>query len=194
MVTIVGRSGRGSTSHIEDFIQFLIADEFLRRRKALLDLETLLREDHRRVGEAAVLEARRAGELVPAGIDAAPVGLGGELSGDVAGAHAQLQHDRRVACLRQLKAFLDGVDDRGQVWPRIEQPHRAFHGVGVGALLDHARAFAVVLAQDDERAANDAGRSQVRQRIGRHIGADDRLPGHGAAQRIVNRGAQHGGG
>ena len=60
------------------------------------------------------------------------------------------------------------------------------------ALLDNAGAFAVVLADDDQRAADHAGRRQIRQRVCRHIGADDGLPGHDAAQRIVDAGAKHG--
>ena len=100
----------------------------------------------------------------------------------------------RVARLRQLEALLHHAHDGRQIRPRIEQPHRRFHRIGIGALLDHARALAVVLAEDDQRAADHARRGEVRQRVGRHIGADDRLPGHGAAQRIVDRGAQHGGG
>ena len=126
--------------------------------------------------------------------DAAAVVLGGELAGDVAGADAQLQHHRRVARLRQLEALLDHAHDGRQVRPRIEQPHRGLHRIGVGALLDDARALAVVLAEDDQRAADDAGRGEVGERVGRHVGADDRLPGHRAAQRIVDRGAEHRGG
>ena len=69
-----------------------------------------------------------------------------------------------------------------------------FMRIGMGALLDDAGALAVVLAEDDQRAADHARRGQVGQRVGRDVGADDRLPGDRAAQRIVDRGAQHGGG
>ena len=69
-----------------------------------------------------------------------------------------------------------------------------FMRIGVRALLDDARAFAVILADDDHRAAHHAGRGEVGQRVGRDIGADDRLPGHRAAHRIIDRGAEHGGG
>src|SRR3990167_4092424 len=44
----------------------------------------------------------------------------------------------------------------------------------------------------DQGATQHAGGRQVGQRVGRHIGAYDRLPGHRAAQRVVDRGAQHG--
>ncbi len=81
----------------------------------------------------------------------------------------------------------------GKIRAGIEQPHRGLQGVGIGALLDDARALAVVLAEDDHRAADHARGGEVRERIGRHVGADDRFPGHRAAQRIVDRGAQHGG-
>ena len=176
----------------DHLVEFLIADEFLRRRQALLDLEPLLGEDHRRMGEAAIFETRRTGEAMLAAIGAALVVLGEKFAGDVAGAHAQIEHHRRVARLGQLETFFDHVDDGRQIGPRVEQPDRGFHGVGVGTLLDDAGAFAKILAEHDQRAADDAGRRQVRQRIGRHIGADDGFPGHRAAQRIIDRGAEHG--
>ena len=177
----------------DHLVELLLADELLRRRQALFDLEPLLGEDHRRVGEAAVFETRRAGEAMLAAIGAALVVLGDELAGDVAGAHAQIEHHRRMARLGQLKGFFDHVDDGRQIRPRVEQPDRGFHGVGVGALLDDAGALAKILAEHDQRAADHAGRRQVRQRVGRHIGADDGLPRHGAAQRIIDRSAEHGG-
>ena len=81
-----------------------------------------------------------------------------------------------------------------QVRPRVEQAHGRLQRIGVGALLDDRRAFAVVLAHDDQRAAHDAGRGEVRKRVGGHVGADDRLPGDRAAQRVVDRCAEHCGG
>ncbi len=165
----------------EGLVELVLADEFARGRQALFDLQLLLREDHRRMRQPAVFEARRAGELVEAGDRALAVILGGEFAGGVAGADAQLQHDRRVACLRQLEALLHGAHDRRQVGTRVEQPHRGFQRIGIGALLDDAGALAVILAQDDHGAADDAGRGQVGERVGRHIGADDRFPGHRAA-------------
>ena len=166
----------------------------LRRRQALLDLAPLLREDHRRMRELAVVEARRSGDAVLARMDGAPIGLGGELTGDVTGAHPQLHHHRRVARLRELEALLHHAHHGRQIGTRVDQPDRGFHRVGIRALLDDARAFAVVLAQDDHHPADHARGGEVRQRVGGHVGADDRLPGHRAAQRIVDRGAQHGGG
>ncbi len=142
----------------------------------------------------AVLEARRAGNAVDAGKAGAEIGLGLELAGDMTGADAQLHHHGRMARLRELEAFLDHAHDGGKVGARIEQPHRRLHRIGVGALLDHARALAVILAQDDHHAADDAGRGEVRERVGRDVGADDRFPGHRAAQRVVDGGAEHGGG
>ncbi len=176
----------------DHLVELALADELLRGRQPLLDLEPLLRENDGRMRKPAVLEARRTGDAVLAGKRGAAVVLGLELAGDVAGADAQLHHDRRVARFRQLEALLDHAHDGRQIRPRIEQPHRRFHRIGVGALLDHARAFAVVLAEDDHDPADDAGGGEVGQRVGRHIGADDRFPGHRAAQRIVDRGAEHG--
>ena len=166
----------------------------LRGRKPLFDLEPLLRIDDGRMRQPAIVEARRTGEAVLAGKGGAAVGLGLELAGDVTGADAQLHHHRRVARLGKLEALFDHAHDGRQIRARVHEPHRRFHGIGVGALLDHARALAVVLAEDDHDAADDAGGGEVRQRVGRHVGADDRFPGHRAAQRIVDGGAQHGGG
>ena len=175
----------------DQLVELVLADECCAAGRRSSTLQPLLREDDRRMRELAIVEARRTGDAVLARIGGAPVVLGGELAGDVAGADAQLHHHRRVARLRQLEALLDHAHDGRQVGARIEQPHRGFHRVGIGALLDHARALAVVLAEDDHHAADHAGRGEVRQRVGRHVGADDRLPGHRAAQRIVDRGAQH---
>ena len=87
--------------------------------------------------------------------------------------------------------MLDEPHHRRKVGPRIEQQQRGFERIGVGAFLDHAGALAVVLADDDQRAADHARRGQVRQRVGRHVGADDALPRDRAAQRVVDRGAEH---
>ena len=52
-------------------VELVLADEVARRRQALLDLQLLLAEGHRRMRQPAVVEARRAGELVEPGDDAA---------------------------------------------------------------------------------------------------------------------------
>ena len=163
----------------------------MRRRQAFLDLEPLLGEDRRRMGEAAIFEARRTGEAMLAAIGAALIVLGQKFAGDVAGAHAQIEHYRRVARLGQIETFFDHVDDGRQIGPRVKQPDRGFHGVGIRTLLDDAGAFAKIFAEHDQRAADDTGRRQVRQRIGRHIGADDGFPRYRTAQRIIDRGAEH---
>jgi hypothetical protein len=111
------------------------------------------------------------------------VGLRGEFAVDVAGADAQLEHHRRAARLGEREAMLDRGDDRLQVRARVEQPQLRLHREGVGALLHDAGALAVVLADDHQRAALHPTRRQVRQRVGGDVGADRRLPGHGAAQR-----------
>ena len=122
------------------------------------------------------------------------LGARGEAAVHVAGADAQLEHHRRVRRLRQLEALLDHVDDRRQVGPRIEQPHLRLHRERVRALLHDAGALAVVFADDQHRAAGDAARGQVGQRIGRDVGADRGLERDRTAQRIVDRGGQRGGG
>ena len=60
--------------------------------------------------------------------------------------------------------------------------------------MHDAGALAVIFTHHDQHPAAHAGRCEVGQRIGRHVGADDGLPGHGAAQRVVDGGAQHRGG
>ena len=62
------------------------------------------------------------------------------------------------------------------------------------ALLDHAGALAVVFADDDQRAAHDAGGRQVRQRVGGDVRSDNGFPCDAATHRIHDRGSQHGGG
>src|SRR6516162_3590907 len=146
----------------DHLVELARADELLRGRKALLDLEPLLRIDDGRMRQPAIVEARRPGEAVLAGKGRAAVGLGLELAGDVTGADAQLHHHRSVACLGKLEAILDQARDGRQIRTRVDEPHRRFHGVGLGALLDHARALAVVLAEDDHDAADDAGGGEVR--------------------------------
>ena len=181
-----------STSPADHLVELVLANELLRRRQALLDFQPLLGEDGGRMRQTAVFEARRPVEPMPAAIGAAFIVLGDELAGDVAGAHPQVEHHRRVARLGKLKSLFDHAHDGRQIGPRIEQPDRGFHGIGVGAFLDDARALAVILAEHDQRAADDAGRGEIRQRVGGDIGADDRFPGHRAAQRIIDRGAEHG--
>ena len=55
------------------------------------------------------------------------------------------------------------------------------------ALLHDGAAFAVILADHDQRAAGHAARGEVRQRIGSDIGAGGGFPRRRAAQRIVHR-------
>jgi hypothetical protein len=144
------------------------------------------------MGEPSVFEARRPLEPALPAIDAALVVLGGEFAGDMTGAHAQIEHDRRVACLGELKSLFHHMHDGRQIGPRIEQPNRRFHRIGIGTLLDDARAFAVILAEHDQCATDDARRGEVRQGISRDIGADDRFPRHRSAQRIIDRRPEHG--
>jgi hypothetical protein len=98
---------------------------------------------------------------------------------------------RGVARLRQFKTLLDDAHDARQVRARIEQPDRGFQRISMRALLDHRAAFAIILADDDHGATHHAGRGQIGQRVGGDIGADNRLPGHRAADRVVDRGAEH---
>jgi len=82
--------------------------------------------------------------------------------------------------------------DRRQVRARVEQPDLRLHREGVAALLHDRGAFAVVFADDDERAAGDAARGEVGERVGGDVGAYRRLEGGGAAQRVIDRGRERG--
>ena len=119
---------------------------------------------------------------------------GGEAAVHVAGADAHFEHHRRVGGLGELETLLHRVDDAGQVRARIEQPDLRLHRERVHALLHDRGAFAIVLADDDHRAAGDAAGGEIGERVGRHIDADDRFERHGAAQRIVHRGRERRGG
>ena len=144
------------------------------------------------MGEPVVDEfLGRAVQLFPGGHCRGQVLLGGERSPHVAGADAQLHHHRGVRFFRQLEAALDHLDDGGKVRPRVEQPHQRLEREGVASLLRHHAALAVVLAEHDQGAAHHAGARQVGERVCGDVGADDRLPGHGAARRVVDRGAEH---
>ena len=81
----------------------------------------------------------------------------------------------------------------GRFGARVEQPDLALHGEGVAALLHDGGALAVVFADDDQRAAGDAARGEIGQRIRGDIGADRRFEGRRAADRIMHRRRQHGG-
>ncbi len=107
------------------------------------------------------------------------------------GADAQLEHHRRARDLGELEGLLDHLDDLRQVGPRVEEPDLRLHGEGVASLLDDRGAFAVVLAQDDQRAALDAGGGEVGERIRGDIGAHGGLEGHRAAHRVVDGSAEH---
>jgi hypothetical protein len=134
----------------------LLANEFLRRPQALFDFQSFLREGRRRMGKPPIVEPDRSAEPVVRVVKPGFVVFGDELAGEVTGAHAQVEHDRRVAGLRQFEAFFHHTHDDRQIGPRIEQPDRRLHRVGIGAFLDDARAFAVVLAEHDQGAADNA--------------------------------------
>ena len=176
---------------IEDLVQPMLADIGQGGGKPLFQFKFFLREGDRRVGQAGIVEGRRLGQAGMGADLGRDVVLRRERPLDMAGPHPQLQHYRGVRGLRQREGMLDYLGDAGQVRTRVQQPDSGLHGDREAALLDHAGALAVVLADHDQRAADDARRGQVRQPVGRHIGADDRLPGHRPAQRIVDRRAQH---
>ena len=176
----------------QDVVQLVFDDVAARRGQALLALELLVAEGHRRVRQATVVEAGRLGQQGARGQCRRDVVLADEAAAHMAGADAQGQHRGHVAGLGQAEGLLDHLHHHCQVGPRVQQQHRRLQRVGVGAFLDDGSAVAVVLADNDERTTDDAGRRQVGQGVRRDIGADDGLPGHRAAQRVVDGRTQHG--
>ena len=187
---------RGPDTALHDQAQFLVParhqlvqavldDVAARGGDALLHLQLFLAEGDRRVRQAHVVEARGVAHQRAGADGRRPVVLGREAAAHVAGADAQFQQHGHVGGFGQAEALLHHLHQPGQVWARVQQAHAALERIGVGALLDHRGALAVVLAHHDERAAHHAGRRQVGQRVRRHVGADDGLPGHRAAQRVM---------
>ena len=169
----------------KEFVELALLDEFDGGRPALLDLLALVqirrRRQHDPLGVAARLLqgfAQRKARLF--------VVLGDETAVDVAGADAHFEHDRRMRHFRKLKAVFHRLDDRRQIGPWIEEPHLRFHGERMRAFLHDRGAFAVVLTDDDQRAAGNAAGREIGDGIGRDIDADRSLEGDRAADRIVH--------
>ena len=178
---------------VEHLVELVLGDELQGRRHAVLDLVFLLRIGRGRQADPAVVEVGVLDQGV-ARDERRLVVLGGEAAVHVAGADAELHHDRRVGDLGEVVGLLHQIDDQGQVGARVEQPHLRLHREGVAALLNDAGALAIVLAEDDQDAALDAGGGEVGERVGGDIGADRRFPHRRAAHGIVDRGAAQGGG
>ena len=178
---------------VEELVEPVLLDEADRGRPALLDFFLLVQVARRRQHDAVGI-THGVFERVFERESRARVVAGREAAVDMAGADAKLQHHRTVGRLRQLEALLDRAHDRGQVRARVEQPDLRFHREGMAALLHDRGALAIIFADDDERAAGDAARCQIGERVGGDIGAYRRLEGGGAAQRIIDRGRERGGG
>ena len=178
---------------VDELIQFALPDEAHRGRPAPLRLFLFLRVGMGRQDDARSIAPWRV-QRVACGERRPPVIAGNEAAVEVAGADAQHQHHRRIAGLGQFEALLDRVDDAVEPRLGVEQPQLRLHREGVGALLHDAGAFAVILAENDERAALDACRGEVAQRVAGHVGAHRRFPSDRAPQRVVDRSRQSGGG
>ena len=165
----------------EEFVQLPLLNEFLRGRPAFLHFFLLVQEAARRQHDPAHV-ARRMFDRVRKSELRTHVVLGDKSSVHVAGADAQFQHHRSIRRFRKLERLFDGLHDRRKIRPRIEQPHLRFHGERVRALLHDAGAFAVILADDDQRAAGNSAGSQIRQRVARHVGSHCGFERHRSAQ------------
>ena len=173
----------------ETLVQPTLADEFHRRRPALRDLLLFVQIGGGRQHDAVQVALRVLQRLRQAHLRALVVARL-EAAVHVAGAYAHLKHDRRIGDFRKLEPVAHRLHDRFEVRARVEQPHLALHGEGVAPLLHDRRAFAVILAQDDERAAFHAAGCEIGERVGCDVDADRRLEGHGAADRVVDRGCE----
>ena len=177
-----------------EFVETLARDELTRQGQAAVHLVAFLQEGDGGMGQPRIVEWCGFGEFLARRFRSGDVILGLETAEDMTGADAQLHHHGGIAGLGQLKAFLDHLHDLGQIGARIEQPDRGFQRKGMAAFLDDAGPFAVIFAHHDQRAADHTGRGEVRQRISRHIGADDGFPCDTAPKRVLHRCRQHGGG
>jgi hypothetical protein len=97
---------------VEGLVEPVLGDVALRRRDALLDLELLVAEGHRRVRQPHVVEAGRLGDQRARGKARRHVVARLEGAAHVAGADAQLHHGRHVAGLAEREGVLDQVDHR----------------------------------------------------------------------------------
>ena len=173
----------------EKFVEFAFLDKFDRRRPALLDFLALVQIRGRRQHDAFGIAARifqrfaqREARLL--------VVLGDEAAVDVTGADTDFEHHRRVRDFGKFEAVFNRPDDGRQVRARVEQPDLRFHRERMRALLHDRGAFAVILADDDERAAGDAAGGKIGDGVGGHVDADRRLERHRAADRIMHRGGK----
>ena len=119
---------------------------------------------------------------------------GYELAGDMAGPDARVSMHRGVGGLGQREAVAHRLNDRRQVWAGVEQPELRFHREGMGAFLHDRGAFAVVLADDHQRAAGDAGGGEIGQRVGGDVDPHRALERHRPPDRVMDRRGQHRGG
>ena len=151
-----------------EFVEPVLHDVAPRGRNALLALELFVAERHRRMREPHVVEARRLFHQCPRRQLAAPRcpctrscrargRRGCAVPGWPACSTLRTGESRARPC-----ATMSPRSGRGSSSSIVR-----LQRIGVGALLDHAGAFAVVLADHDQRAALDAGRRKVRQRVGR---------------------------
>src|SRR5439155_1575498 len=106
------------------------------------------------------------------------------------GADADREEHRLVARLREPVPLAHEAGEGVEAVARIEERDGRLERGGMRALLQDRGALAVILADHDHRAADDAGRRDVRERVGRHVRTDDGFPGNGAAHRIVDRRAE----
>jgi hypothetical protein len=195
--------GRGEAALEDDAEPLLLAGDHLveaalddvapGRGQPPLELLRLLGVGGRRVAQAAVVE----GVALERGVHRD--GRADIVAADEAPAHVrrpdpQADDGRKIGGLGHAEALLHHAREVLERRARVDEHQRRLEREGVRALLDDAGPRAVVLAHHDQGAADDAGRGEVRQRVGGHVGAHDGLPGHRAPHRVVDGGAEERGG
>jgi hypothetical protein len=182
---------RSSCFPRQQFVEAVLDDVAARRRNAVLVLQLLMPEGDGRVRQPRIVKGGRLHHQRARGDGGRTVVARPEAATHMAGADAQFHQCGHVARFTERKAMLDQVHHAAEIGARVQQNHAGLERVGMRAFLDHAGPLAIVLAHHHQHAALHTRRRQVAQGVGRHVGADDRLPCHRAAQRVVDGRAEH---
>ena len=174
-------------------VQPALGDVAARGRQSLLELLRLHRVGERRQVDALDAEAR-VSERRQHADGRAHVVAARQLPAHVTGADADAEEDRLVARFGETEPLFDEPRERRQAVLRIDERNARLQRRGVRPFLEDAGALTIILADDDQRATDDACGRDVRKRIGGDVGADHRLPGDGAPHRIVDGRSEERGG
>src|SRR2546426_676284 len=153
-------------------VEPVLDDVTLRRRQPLLELLRLHLVGERWQVDALEAEARLTERREHADLRSRVVPAA-ERAAHVAGADADREEDGLVARLGEAEALFHEARERLEAVARVEQRKRRLQRGRVCALLEDRGALAVVLADHDDRAADDAGGGDVRERVGGDVIGED---------------------